>query len=184
MIKESIIITTNRKGKPHVVPMGVKFIKKKIFISPFIPSQTFLNLKEYPYAVINYIDDVGVFVGCLFGTKKYKMKKTKKIKGFYLQEALTYIEIRAHKLKENKIRPEFECKILNETMLKPFQGFNRAQAAVIEAAILASRLGIISIKKINKEIGYLQNAINKTAGDKEKFAWNQLLKRINNFKKK
>ena len=46
MIRESIVITTDLKNKPHVVPMGITFNKSKLFISPFIPSKTYLNLKE------------------------------------------------------------------------------------------------------------------------------------------
>ena len=38
----------------------------------------------------------------------------------------------------------------------PFKGFNRAQAAVIEAAILASRLHMLPREKIERELGYLQ----------------------------
>jgi len=32
MIRESIVITTDLKKKPHVVPMGITFNKKKLFI--------------------------------------------------------------------------------------------------------------------------------------------------------
>ena len=46
MIRESIVITTDLKKKPHVVPMGITFNKKKLFISPFVPSKTYLNLKQ------------------------------------------------------------------------------------------------------------------------------------------
>ena len=52
MIRESIVITTDLKNKPHVVPMGITFTKSKLVISPFIPSKTYLNLKKNPYAVI------------------------------------------------------------------------------------------------------------------------------------
>ena len=46
---------------------------------------------------------------------------------------------------------------------RPLSGFNRAQAAVIEAAILASRLRMLPRKKVEREIAYLQIAVNKTA---------------------
>ena len=180
MIRESIVITTDLKKKPHVVPMGITFNKKKLFISPFIPSKTYLNLKENPYAVINFTDDVNIFVDALLGKKNFKIQSTKKIKSFYLKNALSYIEVKVIKFIENKIRPKFECKILNKTTISSFNGFNRAQLSIIEAAILISRINIISMKKIKKEINYLKIAVDKTAGKKEKIAWNKIIKKINN----
>ena len=178
MIRESIVITTDLKKKPHVVPMGITFNKKKLFISPFIPSKTYLNLKENPYAVINFTDDVNIFVDALLGKKNFKMQSTKKIKSFYLKNALSYIEVKVTKFIENKIRPKFECKILKETSIDSFKGFNRAQLSVIEAAILVSRIDILPKEKIKKEINYLQIAIDKTAGKNEKIAWKKLIKKI------
>ena len=180
MIRESIVITTDLKKKPHVVPMGITFNKKKLFISPYIPSKTYLNLKENPYAVINFTDDVNIFVDALLGKKNFKIQSTKKIKSFYLKNALSYIEVKVIKFIENKTRPKFECKILKETSIGSFKGFNRAQLSVIEAAILVSRIDMLSIKKIKKEINYLQIAIDKTAGKNEKIAWKKLIKKINN----
>ena len=182
MIRESIVMTTDLKKKPHIVPMGIIFKKNKIIISPFIPSQTYLNLKDNPYAVINFTEDVNIFVDALLGKKKFKIKPTKKIKSFYLNNALTYLEVKITKFIEDKIRPKFECEILKETSLNSFKGFNRAQLSVIEAAILVSRINIISMQKIKKEINYLKIAIDKTAGKNEKIAWKKLIKKINNKK--
>ena len=180
MIRESIVITTDLKNKPHVVPMGITFNKSKLVISPYIPSKTYLNLKENPYAVINFTDDVNIFVDTLLGKSNFKIKSTKEIKSFYLENALSYVEVKVTKFIENKIRPKFECKILKKTTLKSFKGFNRAQSSIIEAAILVSRIKIIPMKKIKKEINYLKIAIDKTAGKNEKIAWKKLIKRINN----
>ena len=179
MIRESIVITTDLKNKPHIVPMGIIFEKKKIIISPFVPSKTFLNLKINPYAVINFTDDVNVFVDALLGKKNFKIYPTKRIKGYYLKNTLSYQDVKATRFIKNKIRPKFECKIIKETSNFPFKGFNRAQLSVIEAAILVSRINIISKKKIKKEIKYLKIAIDKTAGKNEKIAWKKLIKKIN-----
>ncbi len=63
-------------------------------------------------------------------------------------------------------------------MHRPFRGFNRAQAAVIEAAILVSRLHILPAEKIAREVEYLDIAISKTAGAREREAWDLLMTRI------
>ena len=179
MIRESIVITTDLKNKPHVTPMGITYDKNKLIISPFIPSKTYLNLKENPYAVINFTDDVNIFVDTLLGKSNFKINSTKEIKSFYLENTLSYVEVKVTQFIENKIRPKFECKILKETSLGSFKGFNRAQLSVIEAAILVSRIKILPVTKIKKEINYLKIAVDKTAGKKEKIAWTKLIKKIN-----
>jgi len=63
-------------------------------------------------------------------------------------------------------------------IIAPFQGFNRAQAAVIEAAILVSRLHMLPRHKVEAEMAYLAIAIAKTAGPAEQEAWNWLTEKV------
>ena len=59
---------------------------------------------------------------------------------------------------------------------------NRARAAVLEAAILATRLDMLSGEKIESEIAYLQIAIDKTAGEAEREAWDMVMAKIEGYK--
>jgi hypothetical protein len=61
-------------------------------------------------------------------------------------------------------------------------GFNRAQYAVLEAAILISRLDRLPLEKIDSEIAYLRIGLEKTAGDKELEAWGWLMTVIDEHK--
>jgi hypothetical protein len=63
---------------------------------------------------------------------------------------------------------------LHEATHAPFIGFNRAQAAVIEGAVLVSRLAMLTADKVDAEMAYLQIAIDKTAGAEEREAWSWL----------
>jgi hypothetical protein len=63
----------------------------------------------------------------------------------------------------------------------PFKGFNRAQAAVIEAAILVSRLRLLPRDKIDREMSYLEAAVNKTASAVEAEAWDWLRDAVEAF---
>jgi hypothetical protein len=54
---------------------------------------------------------------------------------------------------------------------------------VIEAAILVSRLGMLPAEKIDREMGYLAIAIEKTAGPQEREAWGWLTQRIEAFRR-
>ena len=62
-----------------------------------------------------------------------------------------------------------------------FAGFNRAQAAVIELAVLVSRLHLLPREKVESELQYLQIAIDKTAGNREREAWQWLIEKIERF---
>jgi hypothetical protein len=53
----------------------------------------------------------------------------------------------------------------------PFFGYNRAQGAVLEAAILSTRLHMLEPDKILTEMRYHAIAISKTAGPAEREAW-------------
>jgi hypothetical protein len=68
--------------------------------------------------------------------------------------------------------------VVHEAAHAPAPGFNRAQAAVIEAAILTSRLHMLPPEKIRAELAYLTIAISKTAGAREQEAWDWLMARI------
>ena len=68
-------------------------------------------------------------------------------------------------------------------MHRSFRGFNRAQAAVIEAAVLVSRLELLPFEKIEREIEYLAIAIEKTAGPREREAWDWLVARVDTFRR-
>jgi hypothetical protein len=67
------------------------------------------------------------------------------------------------------------------TAHEPFRGFNRAQAAVIEAAILVSRLHLLPREKIESEMASLQNAVSKTASSAEEEAWSWLAHAVRAF---
>ena len=98
-----------------------------------------------------------------------------------LANTLAHAELAVTQVSEDAERPRFHCRVLRRTAHKPFQGFNRAQAAVIEAAILVSRLRLLPRDKIETEIAYLQSAVSKTASSVEEEAWSWLVEAIKTF---
>jgi hypothetical protein len=60
----------------------------------------------------------------------------------------------------------------------PFLGYNRAQAAVIEAAILSTRLHLLPRDKVETELAYLEIAVSKTAGPAEAEAWAWIAEKV------
>ena len=80
--------------------------------------------------------------------------------------------------RDDGVRPRLFCRVVGEGTHAPFTGFNRAKAAVLELAILVSRLGMLPREKIEAEIAYLTIAIDKTAGPEERQAWAWLMQRV------
>ncbi|HZH05123.1 MAG TPA: DUF447 domain-containing protein, partial [Lautropia sp.] len=79
---------------------------------------------------------------------------------------------------DDPVRPQLQMRRVHEARHGDFQGFNRAQAAVVEGAVLVSRLGMLDPAKIAQEVAYLRIAIEKTAGEAELQAWHWLLEAI------
>jgi len=183
MIIESIVTTQAADGSVHIAPMGVIWRDETPMLAPFRPSTTLDNLGAHPFAVINHTDDVRIFAGCLTGRRDWPTRPADKIAGHVLADALSHQEVAVERRDEDETRPRFVCRVVHAANHLPFAGFNRAQAAVIEAAILVSRLHILPADKIEREIAYLEIAIGKTAGPREREAWLWLTERIAEFRR-
>ena len=167
----------------HIAPMGVTEEKGCIVIAPFKPSITRRNLLETRVAVVNRVTDVRIFAGCLTGRKDWRVEKAEQVNGVRLAAALSHVELEFDHVEEDELRPKFFMKPLLEKTHAAFQGLNRAQAAVLEAAILVSRLPMLPEEKLGQEIEYLTIAIEKTAGEHELTAWGWLMEKIEIYRK-
>lgn len=182
MILESILTTRNPDGSTHLAPMGLHVDGDCYVAKPYRPSRTLENLQRSGAAVVNRTDDVRIFAGCLTGRRDWPLVELEHGTGARLADALSHCEVRVDHVDEDDLRPSFSCKVVSETMHRPFRGFNRAQAAVIELAILVSRLQMLPPEKIEAEIGYLTIAVDKTASPREREAWGWLMQEVEAFR--
>jgi uncharacterized protein len=178
MIRETIVTTINPTGAVHVAPLGVIADGSGWVIAPFRPSTTLENLRTTPFAVVNCTDDVRIFAGCLTGRRDYGLAAIPDFPVPRLAVALSHMRLRISSTLEDAQRPRFHCEVLGIEMHAPFLGFNRAQAAVVEAAILVSRLNFLPRQKIEQEMAYLEIAVSKTSGPAEEEAWQWLKQKI------
>ena len=65
----------------------------------------------------------------------------------------------------------FKCRIVSQQNHRRFQGFNRANGAIIEACIIASRVRIMEKEILIKNLNNLSESVLKTAGVSEKKSW-------------
>jgi hypothetical protein len=179
MIIETVVTTSAASGKVHVAPMGIREQDDLVLLAPFKPSTTLNNLLETRTAVVNLIDDVRIFAGCVTGRRTWPLQQLgDSPPRARLVAALTHRELEVVRIEEDAQRPRVWCRETACRSHAPFMGFNRAQAAVVEGAILVSRLHMLPAEKIEREVDYLQIAIDKTAGPREIEAWGWLMQAI------
>jgi uncharacterized protein len=178
MIREAIVTTMNATGAVHITPFGIIADGDGWIIAPFHPSATIDNLRVVPFAVASYTDDVRIFAGCLTGRRNWPTVPSDEVPVPRLAAALAHAELAVIGVAEDAQRPRFRCRVVHHASHAPFEGFNRAKAAVVEAAILVSRLDLLPRERIEQEMAYLANAVEKTAGPSEQQAWDWLVERV------
>ncbi|MGH8611214.1 MAG: DUF447 domain-containing protein [Gammaproteobacteria bacterium] len=184
MIYEAVIVTRNADSTAHVAPLGFRWRAKHVVLAPFRPSTTLDNLERSRQAVVNLTDNVAVIAGSLTGRRDWAIVPAHGVQGWRLADTLAHMELEIESMEDNERRPRFFCNVVHQETHSDFKGFNRAQAAVIEAAILVSRLHLLPADKIDNEIGYLKIALEKTGGERERLAWGWLMERIDSFRRK
>ena len=178
MIRETILTTLGGDGRVHVAPIGIIADGERWIIAPFRPSTTLDNLAAVPFAVANHTDDVRIFAGCLTGRSEWPTTASDNVPVPRLVGALAHAELAVVDVTEHEQRPRFHCAVVNRRSHAPFEGFNRGKAAVVEAAILVSRLHLLPRAKVEAEIAHLAIAVEKTAGAEETEAWAWLMEAI------
>ncbi|QRM57575.1 DUF447 domain-containing protein [Sinorhizobium sp. BG8] len=177
-IRETIVTTIGADGTVHIAPLGIISKDDGWIIAPFRPSRTLDNLAAVPVAVVNYTDDMRIFAGCLTGRKAWPLVKVDGCPVPRLEAALSHSVLEVVSVEDDGVRPRHFCRVASEGCHAPFLGLNRAKAAVLELAILVSRLHMLPKEKIDSEIAYLTIAIDKTAGPNERQAWDWLMERV------
>jgi uncharacterized protein len=181
MIRETIVTTADASGRIHIAPLGIIADADGWIIAPFRPSTTLDNLRAVPFAVANFTDDVRVFAGCLTGRSDWPTAAAVHVPVARLADALAHAELAVTHVTEDDTRPRFHCRVVHRASHAPFAGFNRAKAAVVEAAILVSRLHLLPREKVESEIAYLAIAVGKTAGPAEQEAWGWLMEKVRTY---
>ncbi len=170
MIIETVVSTIDRNNQVNFAPMGVVFVENSVLMRPFCSSRTFQNLRATRQAVVNITDNVLILTWTALGKKDVPHFPTKYVKGYILADVCRYYEIEVEHLWAATPRAEVSCRILAEGRLRDFIGFNRAKHAVIEAAIMASRLHLLSRDQVREKLLEYRLIVEKTGSRQEKAA--------------
>ncbi len=178
LIHECVVTTLSPEGRPHIAPLGLIEESDYWIAAPFRPSATLSNLAQNRKATASFTDDARVFAGLVTGRRNWPLTDIEDWPAPRLSGALAHAELEVARIDDDETRPRFFCKVRRVESHRPFLGMNRARAAVLEAAILATRLEMLPREKIESELAYLKIAIDKTAGAAEREAWDMVMKKI------
>ena len=79
-------------------------------------------------------------------------------------------EFVVRELDDSEQRMRLRCEVVWTHELRPFWGWNRAKHAVLEAAVLATRLHLLPAAEVAAEFARLRVVVDKTAGERERAA--------------
>ena len=171
MIVETIVTTRDTHGQVNVAPMGVEWEPSAddstIVLKPFLETATYRNVVATGTAVVNLTDDVRVFARAAISNPDYATVPATVVAGAVLADCCAWRELKVASIDSTPPRSRIEARIVHRGTNRDFIGFNRACHAVLEAAIYATRVHMLSEEFLESELQRLQVIVDKTAGPRE-----------------
>lgn len=171
MIVEGIVTSRDAGGLVNFAPMGVEWGEERLVLKPFLETSTFRNLTANRTAVFNLVDDVLLFAQAAIGSPQFPWHPAERVAGAVLEAACSWRELEVEAIDATPPRSRIDARIVHRGRGREFIGFNRARHAVLEAAILATRVHMLPAAQIREELGRLEILVEKTAGPREREAW-------------
>lgn len=174
MILEGLVTTVNADGSAHLAPMGPRMTlaRDRFTLKPFNTSKTYQNLKRHLQGVFHITDDVLLLAKAAVNAVSPfpECRRAEAVEGYILADCCRYFEFRIVEQDESQERIRLEAEVVHRGTVRDFFGFNRAKHAVLEAAILATRLHFLNLDEVQADFAKLRVIVNKTAGPDEQEA--------------
>lgn len=171
MILEGLVTTCNADGSPHLAPMGPRVGPDftHFVLRPFPSSGTYRNLLARPEGVLHVTDDARLIARAALGAVDPlpMLHAAERVTGFVLADACRSYEFVVRSVDDAGPRVEIVAEVVYAGRHRDFWGFNRAKHAVVEAAILATRLHLIPHAEVAVEFARLRVVVVKTGGPAE-----------------
>jgi uncharacterized protein len=181
VILEGVVTTLSMEGVLNVAPMGPKFGRdpRRFVLRPYKTSTTYRNLKARGEGVLHVTDDVLLIArGAVGMLPTLESRAASIVRGRILETTGRYHEFRVLDLQDQTDRTTILVESVTEGHLSELFGLNRAKHAVVEAAILATRLDFLPIEEILADYDRLAILVQKTGGADERLAFGLLLDRV------
>lgn len=140
-------------------------------LRPFSSSTTYKLLREHPQAIFHVVDDVLPIVQAALGLPVELEFQRHTSGNWIISTSCHWYQLEITGWNLTSARTEATARVTDQGVRKPFWGWNRAKHAVLEATILATRLHLADRHAIADDLARLQQAVEKTAGDREWSAW-------------
>lgn len=177
MILEGLVCTRSIRGEPHVAPMGpvIEDEFKRLVLRPFATSTTCRNLIRERAGVFHVTDDVQLLARAAVGRfeRAPAVRPATVVEGYMLEDCCRWYEFEVREVDDRTERVTMDCAVVAHGTVRDFWGLNRGKHAVVEAAILATRLHLLRADTVADELSRLQVLVDKTGGPAEKsaFTW-------------
>lgn len=170
MILEGIVTTCDTAGELNIAPMGphVDAGFDTLLLRPFQTSSTYCNLKTGSVGVLHVVDDVELIARAAINHWETMPEvETREDGGKVLLDCCRWYAFHVDSIDESEPRTRMQCRVTDRGRRRDFWGFNRAKHAVLEAAILATRIGVLPGEQILRQLEQLASPVEKTAGQVE-----------------
>ena len=178
LIIEGLVTTLDEHGQVNIAPMGpiVQADGRSLVLRPFRTATTYRNLKSHGEGVFHVTDDVLLLAQAAVGQlpKLPPMRPAETVRGMIIESACRWHAFRVTQLDDADERTTIAAEIVATGRQRDFVGFNRAKHAVVEAAILATRVGILPADEIRSQLKPLRSMVDKTGGEQEHQAFDFL----------
>lgn len=185
MIVEGIVTSIDSTGSLNVAPMGpiIQGNFESLLLRPFQPSTTFNNLAATRCGVFHVVDQVDVIARAAIGRLETNpaVVKASVIDGYVLKDCCRWFEFTVDHVDASEPRSRMPSTIVHRGECRPFFGFNRARHAVLEAAILATRLHLLPRAEVLSSLISMRSAVEKTGGPGELSAFAMLEQFIRSY---
>ncbi len=166
----------------NLAPMGPLTDEGVSFLTfrPYRSSRTYRNLKAHPEGVFHVTDDVYLLAQGAIGewTETVPMREAERVRGRIVEGACRWYEFRVTELDDSAERTTIQTEIVAVGRGRDYFGLNRAKHAVLEAAILATRLHLLPKSEIEAELARLRVPVEKTAGARERAAFELVVRYV------
>jgi hypothetical protein len=142
---------------------------RRFTLRPFPTSNTYRNLLRHPEGVLHVTDDALLLAKAAIGRVDVfpPVRPAERVRGFVLADSCRHFEFVVKSVDDSTERVSIEAEVVHAGRTRDFFGFTRAKHAVVEAAILATRLHLLPLKEVAAEFEKLRVIVGKTGGPAE-----------------
>lgn len=178
LIIETVVTTLDADGRPNIAPQGVVFdadgepagrgAPAGVLLRPYRDTTTFRNLAATGAAVVHLTDDALLIARAAIDLPVAPpLVPAARVRGVRIADAPVAHEVEVVELDASAERSSIRARVVATVRGRDWSGLNRARHAVLEAAILATRVRFTGPDPVLAEYVRLGVIVGKTGGEAE-----------------